>query len=134
MATPKRIDIDPEIRDQFVKAAQGMGADVGRQDLGAMGVVQFTPMIYFDSYFGEWAKQDNNILVHLYPRAGGADVWYESRYSDNGRRYVPGRREFKPPGLAFPDNMQDVIEVAASKVTFGDVELSFVRHHQSSPR
>ena len=124
METKKVTD---EMREQFLKAAEGMGATSGRQDLGAMGVKQFNLVDYFDTFFGEWKQEGTNILVHLHPRAGKADIWYDARYVDQGRRYVPGRREILPKGLCFPPQMEETVKAACNKVTFGDVELDFVK-------
>jgi hypothetical protein len=124
MTEPKKID--PETMREMLKAAEGMGVSGGQQDLRQSGVVDLNPVTAFSSHFGEWAVQGPHILVHLFPRAGAADVWYPSRYSDDGKRYVPGRREIKPKGLAFPGTMTEIIQAAADAVTFGDVELDYV--------
>lgn len=118
--------IDTEILHNFRSAAERMGAIAGKQDFRTTGPAKFNTIDAFSTFFGEWALQGKSIVVHLFPRAGAADTWYESRYIDNGRRYIPGRREFKPVGLSFPSNIEDAIKAAADAVTFGDVELSSV--------
>jgi hypothetical protein len=118
--------IDIETLHNFRSAADRMGAVSGKQNFRTAGPAKFNTVDAFSTFFGEWAIQKESIVVHLFPRAGASDVWYDAKYLDRGRRYIPGRREFKPAGLSFPTNIEDVIKEAANAVTFGDVELSSV--------
>lgn len=123
--------IEPEVMQEMLRAAEGMGVMEGKQDFRSTGAIEFHVVDFFDTFFGEWGFQGRHLLVHLFPRAGKEDVWYESRYVNHGRSYVPGRREFCPQGLSFPPDMEEIVKEASGLVTFGDVELDFVKELQA---
>lgn len=114
------------IPEDLANAARAMGVAEGKQNFRDASVIKFHVVDFFSTFFGEWAFQGSKILVHLFPRAGEPDVWYEARYTNNGKTYVQGRKEFCPKGLRFPKKMEAIIKAAANKVTFGDVELTQV--------
>lgn len=118
--------IDPATMREMLKAADGMGVAQGRQDFQGEAV-QFHPVKAFDTHFGKWAQKKGHIIAQVFPRAGKADVYYESRYTNEGRTYVPGRLEIRPQGLAFPKEMRKFVEDACHKVTFGDVQMDYVQ-------
>lgn len=106
----------------------------------------------FSTLFAEWEEQETGLVVHLFPRGGAGDEWFEGHYlprCQNCRRdvavprrlselkpcpacgcsglmYVPGRGEAPADGLVFPENIEQVIRSAGNRVFMGDVFIDFV--------
>lgn len=118
--------IDPTALQEMMDAARAMGVQDGAQNFKDAGVIPFNLVDGFSTFFAEWACQGPHILVHLFPRAGEADTWYEGRVLSDGRTRIPARREIKIKGLEFPTYSEALIKKAAGAVTFGDVELDYV--------
>jgi hypothetical protein len=79
----------------------------------------------FSTHFLEYELKKEDLLIHLFPRAGGSDRYYPSSTSKDGK-YIPGRLEEPVDGLSFPENALDCIERAAECVWAGDVTADYV--------
>lgn len=106
----------------------------------------------YSTFFAEFELAGDDILIHLFPRAGEEDVWTEGRYIDrcrachrevpplregqklqqcphcrktSGLIFVPGRRDEPIKGLVFPQSMRQHIE-EAGQAWLGDAKLDYV--------
>lgn len=76
----------------------------------AFKIPDFVPVTCFSTFFAEYMVKEGDLLVHLFPRAGGKDEWSESRREvDTGAR--------------FPSGIEDKIRGAADEVWQGDVAI-----------
>jgi hypothetical protein len=112
MAVPKWAE---EAKDQMFTEHgklnyEGAGADK----------VQLTALENFSTLFAEFELKGNDVLVHLFPRAGADDRWYPEQYKEG--RYIPARRE-EDVGARFPDNMVERIAGAADKTWQGSIAV-----------
>jgi hypothetical protein len=123
-----------------------------RLDASKLEVKDKTPVTVFSNLFGEWELRGDDVLVHLFPRAGEKDQWSDGRYVNRCRNcktevpmpksvrelkpcircghtglvYIPGRREERQEHR-FPPNMKDLILKAADAVWEGNVAIEFVQ-------
>jgi len=118
--------INPETMREMLKAANSMGAAKSNERFNSQPI-SFSVVDAFSTHFGQWAVQGSLITAQLFPRVNAADIYYKARYTNEGKTYIPGRLEAKPKGLHFPEGMEDIVKEACNKVTFGDVELDFVK-------
>lgn len=113
---------------------------------------KFTIVDDFSTFFAEWELRDLDLLIHLFPRGGEEDQYFEGRYINrcrSCRREVPqpeSIRSMKPcqacghSGLIyeagrleqkgdyeFPEDMVPVIEAACHAVWQGDVMYDYVK-------
>ena len=113
--------------------------------------VDQTPITNFTTFFADWEIRGQDMIVHLYPRAGASDEWtsghYEpicqscgSRVDVKSRKdmkpcprcghtrlkYIPSRTECAPDNAVFPSDMKDRIKRAADGVWMGDVAIDEV--------
>ena len=104
----------------------------------------------FSTHFAEWLFREEDVLVHLFPRAGRDDPWTDGHYlpkchrchaevpmeiaqakkpcpkcSSMGLVYVPGRREAKAD-CRFPDGIKDIIKAAVDAMWMGDAAIDEV--------
>jgi len=115
--------------------------------------VEQRPISDFTTFFADWELKGDDILVHLYPRAGAEDIWTSGHYEPycakcsssvpvpksrkdvkpcprcghTGLRYIPGRTERPPEKVAFPKNMDARLKVSADCVWMGDVAIDPVQ-------
>lgn len=82
--------------------------------------VELTPITDFSTLFAEYQFKGDDLLVHLFPRAGAEDRWYPGEVKDD--RYLPARREVDT-GARFPSDMYDRIKSAADSVWQGEVSI-----------
>lgn len=120
-------------------------------DTAKMQVMDKVPVTAFSTLFGEWETRHDDILVHVFPRAGADDQWTDGRYINRCRNckaevpmpahirelkpcvrcqhaglvYVPGRREVAV-SRRFPPETKDLILTAADAVWEGNVAIEFV--------
>jgi len=103
-----------------------------------MGMVDICRITNYSTFFAEWLIQENDLVVHLFPRAGAEDGWRDGMYilrcracdrerttpkgpcecGHTGLKYIPGRQEERHQAQ-FPDNMRGIIESALHKVWGG---------------
>ena len=101
--------------------------------------------------FAEYSTKENDVLIHLFARAGLSDQWTEGHYINrcrscrlevpmpknqqelrpcprcghSGLIYIPGRSE-EASKVTFPANMRDLIKKAVDTVWMGDVAVELV--------
>lgn len=101
--------------------------------------------------FAEYSVKENDVLVHLFPRAGSNDQWTDGHYVNicrncrtevtmpgsprslkpchrcghTGLVYIPGRSE-EASKVIFPANAKDLIKKAVDTVWMGDVAVEIV--------
>lgn len=115
-----------------------------------------SPVTNFSTFFGEWEVKEEDILIHLFPRAGAEDRWTDGHYIPRCRRcrreaqvlehssegailrvspcscghrgliYIPGRREARSEKTNFPLDVATRIKQAADHVWEGELALEFV--------
>jgi len=113
--------------------------------------VEQTPVTNFTTFFADWEIRGQDMIVHLYPRAGASDEWTAGHYEPyckscgsrvevksrkdlkpcprcghTGLRYIPSRTERPPENAVFPSDMKDKIKRAADGVWMGDVAIDSV--------
>lgn len=96
----------------------------------------------YSSFFAEWLIMEDDLVVHLFPRAGADDVWREGMYiprcrncdrertslkgacecGHSGLKYIPGRQEEKY-NVQFPSGMRGIVEAAVDKVWGGTAAI-----------
>lgn len=101
--------------------------------------------------FAEYSMKEDDVLMHIFPRQGPEDQWFEGHYinrcrncrkevefppnqralkpcprcGNTGLIYVPGRSE-EATKFKFPDNVRDLIKKAVDTVWMGDVAIELV--------
>lgn len=102
----------------------------------------------YSTFFAEWEKRGNDLILHLFPRSGPDDAWEAGRYilrcrkCDRERRpeevegptrqpckcgstglvYIPGRVENKGD-VGFPLGMKDILFKAVDSCWLGPVAI-----------
>jgi hypothetical protein len=109
--------------------------------------IDLTVCTNYSTFFAEWMVRDDDVLVHLFPRAGRADEWQDGHYiarcrkcdrevrdtarpcscGHKGLRYIPGRREIGRTDARFPTDMQDRLTRAVDRVWLGSVAIESTR-------
>lgn len=135
-----------ELKDKMVELHK-------KVDLEAtpIGVKNLYVVEDFSTLFGEFEVRNDDVLVHLFPRAGPSDQWVAGRYIGRcksckrdvpvpkraqdlkacpgcghvGLVYIPGRQEEKV-SCAFPGNMKDIISKAIDRTWMGDTAVDYV--------
>jgi hypothetical protein len=95
-----------------------------QQKAEGVKAIALTPITNFSTLFAEWMAKEDDILVHLFPRAGEGDVWHSGSYDRHGD-YEPARREEKS-SFEFPEDMRELISRAADKAWLGDVAVDYI--------
>lgn len=132
-----------EAKEEWDKSAAHKGAP--------FKVREMTPVTSFSTLFAEYFFQEDDFVMHLFPRNGRGDVWEEGQYVDQCRAcrsrvvmpkdlkkmepcprcghcglvYIPGRKEEKAT-VIFPGDMRDRILKAADATWMGDVAIDLV--------
>jgi hypothetical protein len=114
-------------------------------------VEKLEPIDCFSTLFAEYELKEQDLILHLFPRAGEEDRWGEGRYINRCRNcraevpmpdkhselkpcpkcghtgllYIPGRQEEKAK-VAFPSNMEEVIKEGVDKGWMGSAAVEFV--------
>ena len=109
-----------EASEELIKKIKEMGD----QTISEAGIPNFTPITCFTSLFAEWVVQGGHLLVHLFPRLGADDRWFDGQVIKG--KYWAARREQKADGVDFPKNMPDLIKQSANAIWHGDAQLDFV--------
>lgn len=102
--------------------------------------------------FAEYCVKGEDVLLHLFPRAGESDKWADGHYINccrncraevpvprdpravkacprcghSGLIYIPGRSEEKAAAVSFPSNTRDLIKEAADTMWAGDIAVELV--------
>lgn len=112
---------------------------------GPIGV-DLVPVLAYTTFFAEWAKKENTILVHVFPRDGEQDQWTEAYYlsrcracrtelrdkdqqkcprcGKTGLLYIHARREL-PATRPFPPNISLILKHAADPAWEGAVSIEY---------
>lgn len=114
-------------------------------------VEKLKPIVAFSTFFAEFEIKEEDLILHLFPRAGEDDKWEEGKYIDlcrncksrvpmptkhselkpcercghTGLVYTPGRQEVGTD-IVFPKNMGDIIKAAVDKRWMGGVAIELV--------
>lgn len=101
--------------------------------------------------FAEYCIKEEDVLLHLFPRAGSDDQWVDGHYTNrcrscraevpmprsqrelrpcprcghSGLIYIPGRSE-EASKLAFPGGVEDLIKKAVNTIWMGDAAVEVV--------
>lgn len=140
--------------DREVRAALFDSVTVVDEVSAQMRALEFEPVIDFTTFFAEWAARDDDLVVHLFPRAGRDDQWTQGYFIPRCRRcrrevrverdeagrvvdaracscghrgliYIPGRRE-QPSPVHFPGSIHDLVKAAADHVWEGSLAIERV--------
>ena len=104
--------------------------------------VEFNRVTDYSTFWAEWEIREDDVLIHLFARAGRDDVWTDGHYIGRCRRcgrerkelkgvcacghmglvYVPGRCEVRT-ATQFPGNMRDIIKRAVDACWMGNVAI-----------
>jgi hypothetical protein len=114
MPVPHWVDT---VREQMFDAHKNLdydGAKIKRREL---------PVVEdFSNLFAEYELRDHDLLVHVFPRAGGDDRYWPCEYKKDGT-YVPSRLEDTVDGPSFPNDIVNRIKAAVDEVWQGDVAI-----------
>jgi hypothetical protein len=105
----------------------------------------------YSTHFAEWDLREDDLILHVFPRNGGADLYSPGKYvpicrnckaempmpkslqelnacpkcGKTGLLYIPGRLEEKHD-VAFPANILEKLQEAADKMWMGDIAIELV--------
>jgi predicted RNA-binding Zn-ribbon protein involved in translation (DUF1610 family) len=134
-----------ELREKMFEKAKGL------PEKSRLTPLDMNAVTGFSTHFAEWFVREDDVLVHLFPRAGKEDRWADGHYLPKCHRchadvpeelakakkpcpkcghmglvYVPGRREAKAE-CRFPDNVKELIQAAVDAVWMGDAAVEEVQ-------
>lgn len=138
----------PDWIDEMVEAFGEMAETTGNI---AAEERELAPITNYSTFFGEWVQRGDDVLIHLFPRAGAEDIWESGHYINRcmqcrrevpqdvarerkpcprcgnvGLIYIPGRRE-KKAKTRFPKTILVTVKEATDKVWDGYVAVEYVK-------